>query len=154
MQQSIHLVYSYRRALLGGIVSLGFATLYLAARLFGDEGMDMFFAGTDREALHSAGHIVIYGSLAVLLAKSLRGRFFAAWLVSVVLATGEEFHQMFVPGRVSSIEDAVLNIIAITFFISLAGLLHIGLGQITLSAKQRSQPLAGIAGSMVPARGV
>jgi len=62
----------------------------------------------------SAGHFLAYGLLAVLLVRALaRGRWSGlgrpvygwAWLVSAVYGATDEWHQSFVPGRTSSVED-------------------------------------------------
>lgn len=110
----------YNRALLALFTFCGFAFLYLAGRLFGNDGIEYLFADVDREALHTAGHIFVYGTLAVMLAKTFADRYLLAWLAANLLAAGEEWHQLVVPGRVASLQDALLNFVSITVFLALA----------------------------------
>ncbi len=118
----------HRRAILGSLSLAGFAFLYLAGSLFGNDGIEYLFADVDRETVHIAGHIVVYGTLAVMLAQALGRRFVWAWLISNILAVGEEWHQLIVPGRVASVRDALLNVVAITAFLMLASWLATLLG--------------------------
>ena len=120
MDRAVRVIFIYQRILLGTVVATSFAVLYLASQLFGNEGIKYLFAGIDGELIHLAGHIFVYGTLSVLLARALGGRYLFAWLISNLLAAGEEWHQLVVPGRVASIRDALLNFVAITFFILLA----------------------------------
>ena len=106
--------------MIGVVAITGFATLYLASRVF---AMDVNFGGLDHETVHNAGHIFVYGTLSVLLAKAMGNRFLLAWVISNLLAGGEEFYQSFVPGRVSSLDDALLNFVSISVFL-LAGWLR------------------------------
>jgi VanZ family protein len=53
-------------------------------------------------ALSSAAHAFIFGVLAILWARVLGGRrhaFLFAFLLTVLYALSDEFHQAFVPGR-------------------------------------------------------
>ena len=122
MTRIVRSVNAYRQAWLAVSSLMGFAILYLAAPLFGNEGIEYLFAEVDRESLHTAGHIVIYGTLAVMLAKSMGNRYLLAWLIGNILAAGEEWHQRVVPGRVASIDDALMNLGSITAFLLLAHL--------------------------------
>jgi len=114
----------YQRKVLGILALSGFAFFYLAGQLFGNDGIEYLFADVDWEALHVAGHIFVYGFLAVLLARAIGNRWVLAWLISNVLAAGEEYHQLIVPGRVACVEDALLNLASITVFLALACLLQ------------------------------
>ena len=120
MDRAVRAIVIYQRVLLGVIVTASFAVLYLASQLFGNEGLKYLFAGIHGELYHTAGHIFVYGILSILLARALGGRYLLAWFISNVFAAGEEGHQHVVPGRVASIDDALLNFVAITFFILLA----------------------------------
>jgi len=120
MDRAIRVIYSYQRALLGIVVTASFAVLYLAGQLFGNDGIKYLFADIDGELIHTAGHIIVYGTLSVLLARALGGRYLFAWLICNLFAASEEWHQLVVPGRVASMEDEMLNFVAITFFILLA----------------------------------
>lgn len=108
-----------QRAVPGSIAAIGFATLYVASPLF---AMDINIAGLHQETIHNAGHFLVYGTLSVLLLKAFGNRYLWAWLASLALATGEESYQSLIPGRVPSLEDALLNLIAISFFLCLASL--------------------------------
>lgn len=58
-----------------------------------------------------AGHAVAYALLALLLQRALGRKATqasAAWLVAVIYALLDEFHQSFVPGRHPSVVDAFL----------------------------------------------
>jgi VanZ family protein len=57
------------------------------------------------------GHMLAYAFLAILLLRALEGkswRYGAAWLLAVLYALVDEFHQSFVPGRHPSLIDAFL----------------------------------------------
>lgn len=120
MDRTFRIIYLYQRTLLGIVVVASFAVLYLASQLFGNEGIKYLFAEIEGELFHTAGHIMVYGTLSVLLARVLGGRYLSAWVICNLLAAGEEWHQLVVPGRVASIEDGLLNLVSITFFIALA----------------------------------
>lgn len=120
MDRTVRAIILHQRILLGIAVAVGFSVLYLGSRFFGNEGIKYLFAGIEGESFHTAGHIFVYGTLSVLLARALDGRYLLAWLISNLLAAGEEWHQLVVPGRVASIEDEMLNFVAITFFLLLA----------------------------------
>lgn len=119
MDRAVRVIFFYQRILLGIVVTVSFSVLYLAGQLFGNDGIKYLFADIDGELFHTAGHIFVYGTLSVLLIRVLGGRYLLAWLIGNLLAAGEEWHQLVVPGRVASIEDAMLNFVAITFFILL-----------------------------------
>jgi len=92
----------------------GFASLYVFDRhLAGHIGL----LGLPDRMVHRVGHILVYGSLAVLVAKALRRRWVLAWFVSILLATAEEYHQLFVPGRYASVDDALVNLTTISCFL-------------------------------------
>lgn len=57
------------------------------------------------------GHMIGYGLLAFLYWRALdfrRGRGWLAWLLAVLYAVTDEFHQSFVPGRHPSVWDILL----------------------------------------------
>lgn len=97
-----------------------FALLYLAARQL---AVDVRIAGVDEALLRNIAHFGVYGLLASLLAKACCNRYRLAWFVSLLLATGEEVHQLFVPGRYFGVDDLLLNFSGITTFILLTYLL-------------------------------
>ncbi|PLS04277.1 VanZ family protein [Neobacillus cucumis] len=56
-------------------------------------------------------HITVFGFLAFLLFKSLEAYRFAyifSWILTVVYAMTDEYHQSFMPGRTASIKDVFL----------------------------------------------
>ncbi len=109
-----------QRVVSGAAAAVGFATLYLASQTFAGDFNPVIVS---QETVHNAGHVVVYGGLALLLTKGLgRRRIHLAWLISIALATGEELYQTTVPGRVASFQDGMLNIIAITLALALVNL--------------------------------
>ena len=97
-----------------GLAVAGFTFLYLAAHVL---TADLGFAGVPEKAVRSCIHFVVYGALALALVKALRGWYLLAWLISVVLATGEEARQLFIPYRFGSISDWMINLAGITCFL-------------------------------------
>ena len=57
-------------------------------------------------------HIIVFGILACLLYKSLESFRFSyglAWLLTVVYAITDEWHQSFMPGRVAAYQDVLFD---------------------------------------------
>jgi len=97
----------------------GFAILYVAARQFtGDYGL----IGLSDNAVRSIAHFTVFGGLALLMAKALFGQYLLCWVISVLLATGDEIHQLFIKFRFAGIEDWLINGVGISTFL-LAGFL-------------------------------
>jgi len=68
------------------------------------------FSGWD-SLIKKGGHFVGYGLLALSYLHALkydRKRIWLAWLLSVLYAATDEFHQSFVPGRHASIFDVLI----------------------------------------------
>ena len=111
-----------KRALIVAVPSTGLlavylgvvASLYLAASAF---AMDTGFAGLTDDQVRLGLHFVVYGSLAVCLARALGNWHLLAWLITSLLATGEEIHQLFVPFRFSCLGDWMTNLAGITMFL-------------------------------------
>ena len=120
MGYSISLAYRFRRLLGLSLAAAGFGVLFLAARSL---GFDLEVAGISDEDVRPFAHFCVYGSLAVLLAKALWRQHLLAWLIAVVLATGEEVHQLFVPFRYATLTDWAVNIAGITVFLLAAKLI-------------------------------
>ena len=71
--------------------------------------------------VRKAGHLIEYAMLAILFWRGLRGG--SAWtaklsilfvitlLVCAAFAAGDEFHQLFVPTRTSSVRDVMIDIV-------------------------------------------
>jgi len=117
MKYSIQFAYRFRRLLGISLAAAGFAVLFLAARTL---GFDLKIAGISDEHLRPIGHFCVYGSLAAVMAKVLWNRHLLAWLITVLLATGEEVHQLFVPYRYGDIADWAVNVVGITMFLVVA----------------------------------
>ncbi len=132
---------AHQRLLLGALTLSGFAFLFLAGKLFGNDGIEYLI---DHETLHTTGHIFVYGALAVMLARAMGDRYLLAWVASNLLAAGEEYHQLVVPGRVASLEDAAINFVSISAFLLLAvlarGVLHRRRSRHATTPPQAPQP--------------
>lgn len=99
-------VWRHRRAACGIAAASTFAALILAAdRLSANVGA----MGIPEEVVRDAGHFLVYGSLAVLAAVALRGRWLAAILITAALGAGEEWYQLYVPGRYGTLGDWMLD---------------------------------------------
>ena len=59
--------------------------------------------------LRKVAHFTEYALLCGLLIRALRGRLLAAWTLTVLYAATDEFHQMFVDGRVGTWHDVVID---------------------------------------------
>ncbi len=72
------------------------------------------------------GHLVVYGVLALLWARALRGagvRHAAWWALVIALAYGasDELHQSFVPGRTMTVIDWVVDLLGAGLALAVAG---------------------------------
>lgn len=72
--------------------------------------------GVSAQIAAIAGHLVVYGVLAVLIARAVAasvGRYAViaglSWSISVAYGISDEFHQSLVPGRYPSIEDVLTD---------------------------------------------
>lgn len=57
-------------------------------------------------------HVIVFGILAILLYKSLfafRYSFMLSWMITVLYAVTDEWHQSFMPGRVAAFKDVVFD---------------------------------------------
>ncbi len=78
--------------------------------------------------IRKATHIMAFGILAFLLFKSLEAYRFAyiiSWILTVLYAISDEYHQSFMPGRVSSLKDVFLFDSVGAFFVLLVTFLII-----------------------------
>lgn len=71
--------------------------------------------------LRKAAHLFVFGVLAVLVARLLRGEdlspmksLLSAWLVTVAYAISDEWHQTFVAGRAGQASDVLIDSIGAT----------------------------------------
>ncbi|MEH7118943.1 VanZ family protein [Neobacillus vireti] len=74
-----------------------------------------------------ASHITVFGFLAFLFFKSLENYRFAyvlSWILTVIYAMSDEYHQSFMPGRTASVKDVFLFdsvgaflVLLLTFFL-------------------------------------
>lgn len=74
---------------------------------------DFTFVGIADKQLRPIAHMVTFGGMAVLLAYALNGRWIIAALVIAAFSSLEEVHQIWVPGRYASLQDVLVNCIAI-----------------------------------------
>lgn len=113
---------AHRPRLLPLCVALAaFAVLFaLAHRL----GFDATILGISDSAVRPVAHVLVYGILALLLARGLGNRFAIAWLATLALATAEELHQLFIPGRYATLTDWACNAAGATMFLLIAAALH------------------------------
>jgi len=104
------------RCLPGVLAAGGFLTLLLRPQWF---TADAGILGLSDLAVRSVAHLCVYGTLAVLLCHGLfRGRLILlGWLISVLLATAEEIHQLFVPYRFGCLRDWAIDMVGITCFV-------------------------------------
>ncbi|WP_160725291.1 VanZ family protein [Bacillus sp. USDA818B3_A] len=61
--------------------------------------------------IRKSAHVMTFGFLSFLLFKSLevyRFSYVLAWILTVIYAMSDEYHQSFMPGRTSSIKDVFL----------------------------------------------
>ncbi|MFA5975344.1 MAG: VanZ family protein [Elusimicrobiota bacterium] len=67
--------------------------------------------------LRKAGHMMIFGILARLIARALTGSTFWPWkkifawslLLALLYAATDEYHQSFTPGRGATVQDVVID---------------------------------------------
>ena len=95
----------------------GFAVLYAASGHFAG---DYELPGISEHTVRGVAHFSVYGMLALMVAAALGRWHLAAWLICILLATVEEVHQLFIPGRFCSMGDWIINACGITFFLLVA----------------------------------
>ena len=120
MKRACQLTYRLRRALALIVAASGFSVLYFAARAL---GFEVQVAGISDQDVRPIAHFCVYGVLALILAKALWNQYLLAGLIAVLLATGEEVHQLFVPFRYAGVSDWLINVAGITAFLVAARLL-------------------------------
>lgn len=98
----------------------GFAAILVLAQAF---AFDVTVLGVSDEALRPTAHFIVFGMLAVMLAKGAGDRYALAWCVAMAMATADEVHQMFVPGRYATLGDWLTNLLGVTTLLMLARLL-------------------------------
>jgi VanZ family protein len=69
-------------------------------------------------------HVTTFGILAVLFFKSLGSRYILSWLLTVIYAISDEWHQSFMPGRESSYKDVLLDSFGALLALSIVYLLN------------------------------
>ena len=96
------------------VAAAGFLMLLARPQWFaGDAGV----WGLPDRVVRMAGHFVVYGLLSVILARALGRRLLLAFLISAVLATAEEIHQLFVPYRFGCVSDWLVNLAGMATFL-------------------------------------
>lgn len=106
---------SFRR-LARPALALGWSALIFAAssrpdlRVASDDLVDL--------VLRKVAHLVVFGVLAVLVARALRGEGVSrarsigvAWLATLLYAASDEWHQTFVAGRAGQASDVAIDIV-------------------------------------------
>lgn len=73
--------------------------------------------GINDEQVRPLAHVLIYGSLALMLAQGLKGRYLLAWLLTAGLAGLDELHQAFLPSRYATLADWALSMLGATVFL-------------------------------------
>ena len=117
MVQSLLLPFIARRLLplFAALAVIG--VLYAASSQFtGDYGL----LDINEHTVRGVAHFLVYGTLALMVAAALCRWHLAAWLICIRIATREEIHQLFIPGRFCSMGDWVINVCGITFFLLVA----------------------------------
>ncbi|MFG0248604.1 MAG: VanZ family protein [Phycisphaeraceae bacterium JB051] len=117
MQNVLSLTVRYHRWIAAVIAVTGFGILYLAAKLFAGD-LDIAFL-TDHQ-VRVICHFSGYGCLAVFVHAALRRNIWLSWTIALALAWGEEFHQLFVPGRYFTWDDLLVNFLGVSIFLLLA----------------------------------
>lgn len=117
MTASLRLIQRHQRFVALAAATAAFGVLYFAARLFiGDYGL----LGLDDNAIRSIAHFCVYGTLGLIVARALWNMATLAWLITVLFATAEELHQLFVQYRFACVEDWAMNVAGITAFLAAA----------------------------------
>lgn len=110
----------FRRAAAAGVAAvLGFGTLLFVAP---HVGQDVDIMGLSDDTVHTIAHLAVYGGLAILVATALGGRLVLSWILTILLAGGEEWHQQFVPGRIVGWDDMLLNVVGISAALMIVGI--------------------------------
>lgn len=90
----------------GGCIA---ATFFMAATLFFG-AHEIAKVNAVPHLLHQVEHFLYYGGMAFLLAHGLGRRWFWIALLAVLLAGAlDEWHQLYVPGRNSSVRDWMVD---------------------------------------------
>jgi VanZ family protein len=114
MQHLLSWTVRYHRILAATIAICGFATLYIAAKTF---GMTLHIGSITDHEIRPFCHFFTYGILAVIVHAALRRNIWLSWGIALTLAWGEEFHQIFVPGRYFTLDDLFVNFMAVSLFL-------------------------------------
>jgi VanZ family protein len=101
------------------VVLACFAAIFLTAPLLRH---NLRYAGISNHTIHKVGHVVVYGVLAVLLAKGLGNGWVLSGLLCFAVSAAAEVQQLFVRDRVASWADAGVNLAAIAAALALAWL--------------------------------
>jgi VanZ family protein len=91
----------------GSSTSGALEKLFMAVNI----NMDQSAIDTINFIARKTTHITVFGILAFLLFKSFEANRFAyvlSWILTVIYAMSDEYHQSFMPGRTASIKDVFL----------------------------------------------
>lgn len=115
----------FRRAVRAGLVVAWAAVIFAAShrpdlRVAEDDLVDF--------VLRKAAHMVVFGVLAVLVARALQDEriggattLAAAWVAAVLYAVSDEWHQTFVDGRAGQVSDVGIDAAGATVALALFG---------------------------------
>ena len=65
--------------------------------------------GIANPILRKCTHIILFGILATLLYKATESNIKLAWILATFYGASDELHQLFVPGRGSSLRDVAFD---------------------------------------------
>ena len=97
--------------------------IFVLSSIPGDRFPEMQFRLADKMA-----HFLIFGILAVLLARSIRNTITPFWknryiqwsiLIAIIYGFIDEWHQMYSPGRYASSSDLIADVLGILCFVSI-----------------------------------
>lgn len=88
-----------------------------------EEQVNHELTSTINLAIRKSAHFIVFGVLALLFLKVLtpmRGKFIMAWLLTVIYAMTDEWHQLHVPNRSGSATDVMIDALGALFFLVIA----------------------------------
>lgn len=143
MQPILSWTLRYHRLLAAGVAACGFAILYLAAKAFGG---DLDFAFLSDHQVRTICHFSGYGCLAVFVHAAIRRNVWLSWGIALTLAWGEEFHQIFVPGRYFTLDDLLINFLGVSIFLLLTHKMRLiqRVGRLITMLKVQQSTAAGV----------
>ncbi|MCC7145877.1 MAG: VanZ family protein [Phycisphaeraceae bacterium] len=110
-----------RRMLAYRLLLLAFAAATVGALLLTASyfSRPLHWFGLSDHTLHFCGHVTVWGMLGLVVCLGMDRRYVFAWLITLLVAALEEYHQRFIPGRTCDIVDWLVNFASISTTISL-----------------------------------